>query len=157
MTKTNVIRLLEKADIPFRTADYEVDESDLSGVHVARQLGQPCEQVFKTLVLRGAKLGPFVCCIPVAEEVDLKKAAEAAGEKKAEMLPLKELLPTTGYIRGGCSPVGMKKKYPIWLDETAELYGEIAVSAGVRGMQVILAPQDLIRFTGAKVTDLTIV
>ena len=157
MTKTNVIRQLEKAGIPFRTAEYEVDEADLSGVHVARQLGQPCEQVFKTLVLRGPKLGPFVCCIPVAEEVDLKKAAEAAGEKKAEMLPLKELLPTTGYIRGGCSPVGLTKKYPIWLDETAELYGEIAVSAGVRGMQVILAPQDLIRFTGAKVTDLTIV
>ncbi len=157
MTKTNVIRLLEKADIPFRTAEYEVDESDLSGVHVARQLGQPCEQVFKTLVLRGAKLGPFVCCIPVAEEVDLKKAADAAGEKKVEMLPMKELLPTTGYIRGGCSPVGMKKKYPVWLDETAELYDEIAVSAGVRGMQVILAPQDLMGFVGARVADLTIV
>ena len=157
MTKTNVIRLLEKADIPFRTAEYEVDESDLSGVHVARQLGKPCEQVFKTLVLRGAKLGPFVCCIPVAEEVDLKKAADAAGEKKVEMLPMKELLPTTGYIRGGCSPVGMKKKYPVWLDETAELYDEIAVSAGVRGMQVILAPQDLMGFVGARVADLTIV
>ncbi|MBU9725119.1 Cys-tRNA(Pro) deacylase [Diplocloster modestus] len=157
MTKTNVIRLLEKAGIPFRTAEYEVDESDLSGVHVARQLGQPCEQVFKTLVLRGAKLGPFVCCIPVAEEVDLKKAADAAGEKKVEMLPMKELLPTTGYIRGGCSPVGMKKKYPVWLDETAELYDEIAVSAGVRGMQVILAPQDLMGFVGARVADLTIV
>ena len=157
MTKTNVIRLQEKAGIPFRTAEYEVDESDLSGVHVARQLGQPCEQVFKTLVLRGAKLGPFVCCIPVAEEVDLKKAADAAGEKKVEMLPMKELLPTTGYIRGGCSPVGMKKKYPVWLDETAELYDEIAVSAGVRGMQVILAPQDLMGFVGARVADLTIV
>lgn len=156
MNKTNAVRLLEAAGINFRTAEYEVDENDLSGVHVAKQLGQPPEQVFKTLVLKGEKKGYIVCCIPVAEELDLKKAAKAAGDKKVEMLPLKELLPVTGYIRGGCSPVGMKKKFPTFIDETAVLFDEIAVSAGVRGGQIIIAPDDLCGYTGAEYAELTV-
>lgn len=154
MNKTNVMRLLETAGVAFRTMEYEVDENDLSGVHVAAQLNQPVEQVFKTLVLHGEKTGHLVCCIPVAEELDLKKAAKAAGDKKVEMLPMKELLNVTGYIRGGCSPVGMKKKFPTFIDETAVLFDEIAVSAGIRGAQVILNPEDLCAYTEAVFVDL---
>ena len=117
--KTNVMRLLDAAGIPYRTQEYEVDEKDLSGVHVAESIGQDVDTVFKTLVLKGEKTGYLVCCIPVAEELDLKKAARAAGDKKVEMLPMKELLPVTGYIRGGCSPVGMKKKFPTYIEESA--------------------------------------
>lgn len=141
--KTNVMRLLDAAGISYKTAVYEVDEHDLSGVHVAAQLGQDPDACFKTLVLKGERTGFLVCCIPVAEELDLRKAARAAGDKKVEMIPMKELLPTTGYIRGGCSPVGMKKKFPVYIEETAVLFDEIAVSAGVRGAQVILNPEDL--------------
>lgn len=148
------MRLLDAAKIPYKTAEYEVDENDLSGIHVAEQLGQPAEQVFKTLVLKGERTGFFVCCIPVDKELDLKKAAKAAGDKKAEMLPLKDLLPTTGYIRGGCSPVGMKKKFPTFIDETAELFDEIAVSAGVRGAQIIINGENLSEYLGAKFADL---
>lgn len=154
MNKTNVMRLLETAGVAFCTMEYEVDENDLSGVHVAEQLCQPVEQVFKTLVLHGEKTGYLVCCIPVAEELDLKKAARAAGDKKVEMLPMKELFPVTGYIRGGCSPVGMKKKFPTFIDETAVLFDEIAVSAGVRGAQIILNPEDLCAYTEAEFADL---
>ncbi|MBQ8787861.1 MAG: Cys-tRNA(Pro) deacylase [Oscillospiraceae bacterium] len=156
MTKTNAMRLLEAAKIPFRTAEYEVDENDLSGMHVANQLGQPPEQVFKTLVLKGERTGYFVCCIPVNEELDLKKAAKAAGDKKCEMLHVKDLLGVTGYIRGGCSPVGMKKKFPTFFDETAELFDEIAVSAGVRGAQIIAEPMALCGYVEAKLLDLTV-
>lgn len=150
------MRLLDAAKIPYKTAEYEVDENDLSGIHVAEQLGQPAEQVFKTLVLKGERTGFFVCCIPVDKELDLKKAAKAAGDKKAEMLPLKDLLPTTGYIRGGCSPVGMKKKFPTFIDETAELFDEIAVSAGVRGAQIIVNGGTLAEYLGAKFADLVL-
>lgn len=150
------MRLLDAAKIPYKTAEYEVDENDLSGIHVAEQLGQPAEQVFKTLVLKGERTGFFVCCIPVDKELDLKKAAKAAGDKKAEMLPLKSLLPTTGYIRGGCSPVGMKKKFPTFIDETAELFDEIAVSAGVRGAQIIVNATALAEYLGAKSADLVL-
>lgn len=153
--KTNVMRLLDAAGIPYRTQEYEVDEKDLSGVHVAESIGQDVDTVFKTLVLKGEKTGYLVCCIPVAEELDLKKAARAAGDKKVEMLPMKELLPVTGYIRGGCSPVGMKKKFPTYIEETAELFDEIAVSAGIRGAQVILNPEDLRRYIEAVFADLT--
>ena len=156
MTKTNAMRLLEAASIPFRIMEYEVDETDLSGVHVARQLGEPVEQVFKTLVLKGNRTGYLVCCIPVAEELDLKKVAKAAGDKHVELLPMKELLPVTGYIRGGCSPIGMKKHFPTYLDETAILFEEIAVSAGVRGAQILLNPEDLIRYVQAETVDLTV-
>ena len=153
--KTNVMRLLDAAGIPYRTQEYEVDEKDLTGVHVAESIGQDVDTVFKTLVLKGEKTGYLVCCIPVAEELDLKKAARAAGDKKVEMLPMKELLPVTGYIRGGCSPVGMKKKFPTYIEETAELFDEIAVSAGIRGAQVILNPEDLRRYIEAVFADLT--
>lgn len=156
MNKTNAMRLLEAAGIPFRTAEYEVDENDLSGVHVAEQLGQPPEQVFKTLVLKGERTGYFVCCIPVNAELDLKKAAKAAGDKKCEMLHVKDLLGVTGYIRGGCSPVGMKKKFPTFIDETAILFDEIAVSAGVRGAQIIVEPNALCEYVGAKMIELTL-
>lgn len=150
------MRLLDAAKIPYKTAEYEVNENDLSGIHVAEQLGQPAEQVFKTLVLKGERTGFFVCCIPVDKELDLKKAAKAAGDKKAEMLPLKDLLPTTGYIRGGCSPIGMKKTFPTFIDETAELFDEIAVSAGVRGAQIIINGENLSEYLGAKFADLVL-
>lgn len=155
MNKTNAVRMLEAAKIKFRTAEYTVDENDLSGMHVAEQLGQPPEQVFKTLVLKGEKKGYLVCCIPVDRELDLKKAAKAAGDKKVEMIPMKDLLSVTGYIRGGCSPVGMKKKFPTYIDETAILFDEIAVSAGVRGGQIIINPDDLCNYVEGEYVDLT--
>jgi len=155
MVKTNAVRLLTAAGIALETLEYEVDENDLSGVHVAEQLGQPVEQVFKTLVLKGDKLGYLVCCIPVAEELDLKKVAKVAGDKRVEMILMKDLLPVTGYIRGGCSPIGMKKKFPTFLDETVILFDEIAISAGVRGAQILLNPEDLMRYTEAVTGDLT--
>lgn len=155
MNKTNAVRMLEAAKINFRTAEYTVDENDLSGMHVAEQLGQPPEQVFKTLVLKGEKKGYLVCCIPVDRELDLKKAAKAAGDKKVEMIPMKDLLSVTGYLRGGCSPVGMKKKFPTYIDETAILFDEIAVSAGVRGGQIIIAPDDLCNYVEGEYVDLT--
>lgn len=155
MTKTNVMRLLEQADIPFRTAEYEYDESDLSGNHAADSIGMPQEQVFKTLVTRAGKGGIYVFCIPVCDELDLKKAAKACGEKSIEMLHVKELLTVTGYIRGGCSPIGMKKKFPTYIDETAILFDEIAVSAGMRGEQVILSPDALAEYIDAELFDLT--
>ena len=155
MTKTNAMRLLEKANIPFEAVSYPVDENDLSGVHTAREIGYPPEQLFKTLVLHGERTGYFVCCIPCGEEVDLRLAAKAAGDKKAEMLPMKALLPVTGYIRGGCSPVGMKKKFPTFFDETAELFDEIAVSSGMRGTMLRLSPRQLIEYVGAKLAPLT--
>ncbi|MBR1821250.1 MAG: Cys-tRNA(Pro) deacylase [Clostridia bacterium] len=155
MTITNAMRLLKQANIPFETSEYEVDESDLSGVHAARMLGVEPDQVFKTLVARGGKSGIYVFCIPVAEELDLKKCATAVGEKKLEMIHVKELLGLTGYIRGGCSPIGMKKKYPTYIDEIATLFDAIYVSAGMRGQQLILNPEDLRAYTDARFVDLT--
>ena len=155
MTTTNAMRLLMKAGIPFRTAEYEVDESDLSGVHAAQALGIDPDCMFKTLVARGDKRGVSVFCIPVAEELDLKKAAAVTGDKKVEMIHVKELLGLTGYIRGGCSPIGMKKKYPTYIDETAVLFDEIYVSAGMRGQQIILDPEGLRAYTDAAFADLT--
>lgn len=155
MSKTNAMRLLDSAHIPYRTASYVVDENDLSGVHVAAQLGQPPEQVFKTLVLVGERTGHLVCCIPSSCELDLRKVAAAAGDKKVEMLPLKALLDVTGYIRGGCSPLGMKKLFPTFIDETAQLFDEVAVSAGVRGEQVILRADALASLIDACFADLT--
>ena len=155
MTKTNAVRLMEQAGILCRTAEYEYDENDLRGTHAAHAVGMPEEQVFKTLVARGDKQGILVFCIPVCCELDLKKAAKAAGDKKVDLVAVKELLGLTGYIRGGCSPIGMKKIYPTFIDETAELSEEIAVSAGIRGQQMILHPQDLIDYAGMTVCDLT--
>lgn len=154
-TKTNAMRLLEQAGIPFRIETYEFDEDHLGGEHVAAQVSLPAEQIFKTLVVRGDKKGIMVFCIPVMNELNLKKAAKASGDKKVEMTHVKELLGLTGYIRGGCSPIGMKKKYPTWFDETAMLYDEIAVSAGVRGMQLILNPEALKKFVDAVYADIT--
>ena len=154
INKTNVARLLDKAKVPYELIPYEVDENDQSAVHVAASLGEDIEQVFKTLVLRGDKTGHFVCVIPGEHEVDLKMAAKASGNKKCEMLPLKELLPTTGYIRGGCSPIGMKKHFPTYIHDTCLSFPYIYVSAGVRGLQIKLAPQDLIREARAEVCAL---
>lgn len=153
--KTNALRIVQQAGISYREESYEYDEKDLSGLHAAQALSFPPEQVFKTLVARGERTGVNVFCIPVCCELDLKKAAKAAGDKNMALIPMKELLPTTGYIRGGCSPVGMKKKYPTFLDETCILWEEIAVSAGARGRQMILAPEDLRGLTGAKLADIT--
>ncbi len=153
--KTNAVRLIQQAKIPCREAFYEYDEQDLSGLHAAEAVGMPPEQVFKTLVARGDRTGINVFCIPVCCELDLKKAAKAAGDKKIELVAVKELLGLTGYIRGGCSPVGMKKKYPTFFDETCILWEEIAVSAGARGHQVILPPESLSQLVNAKLVDIT--
>ena len=153
-TKTNAVRLVEAAGIPCRESFYEYDEKDLRGTHAADAIGMPQEQVFKTLVARGEKTGIHVFCIPVCSELDLKKAAKAAGDKNMELIPVKELLSLTGYIRGGCSPVGMKKKYPTHFDETCILWEEIAVSAGARGHQMIVPPEALAELVNAKIVDI---
>ena len=155
MIKTNAMRLLEQAGAPYRATEYAYDENELNGMHAATAIGMPPEQVFKTLVARGDRTGILVFCIPVCCCLDLKKAAKATGDKKIEMTAVKELSGLTGYIRGGCSPIGMKKAYPTYIDETAELFSEIAVSAGVRGQQIILTPEDLISYAHMKICDLT--
>jgi len=154
--KTNAVRLVEQAKIPCKEAFYEFDENDLRGNHAAAAIGMPEEQVFKTLVARGERTGIHVFCIPVCCELDLKKAAKAAGDKNIALIPVKDLLSLTGYIRGGCSPVGMKKKYPTHMDETCILYEEIAVSAGARGHQMILNPEALAELIQADFVDLTL-
>ena len=154
INKTNVARLLDKAKVAYELIPYEVDESDLSAVHVAAQLGEDVDRVFKTIVLHGDKTGHFVCIVPGEHEIDLKKAAKVSGNKKCELLPMKELLPVTGYIRGGCSPIGMKKHFPTYLHESASAFDYIYVSAGQRGLQVKLSPGDLLREAGAAYADL---
>ena len=154
INKTNVARLLDKAGVAYELIPYEVDESDLSAVHVASSLGEDVEQVFKTIVLRGDRTGHFVCIIPGEHEVDLKMAAKASGNKKCELLPLKELQPVTGYIRGGCSPIGMKKRFPTYIHSTCLDYPYIYVSAGVRGLQLKISPQDIIHAVQAEVCPL---
>ena len=155
-TKTNAMRLLDGAKITYEVAEYEADESDLSGVHLAETLGVDVDRVFKTLVTRGDKNGLHVFVIPAAEELDLKKCAAVTGDKRIEMIAVKELLPLTGYIRGGCSPVGMKKSYPTHFEESCQLFDEIAVSAGERGHQMILPPIDLINLVNATLADLIV-
>ncbi|MDC7241000.1 MAG: Cys-tRNA(Pro) deacylase [Spirochaetales bacterium] len=154
MGKTNAIRLLESWKIPFSLKEYEVDESDLSAVSVAAKAGIDMDQVFKTLVLRASSNEVFVCVIPGCCELNLKKAAAAAGVKKADLIAVKEILLLTGYLRGGCSPVGMKKHYPTYIDETCTLYDEIYVSAGVRGLQVLISPASLAEVVEAEIADL---
>ncbi|MDR3343581.1 MAG: Cys-tRNA(Pro) deacylase [Treponema sp.] len=154
MQKTNALRLLDAAGIAYGIKEYPVDETDLSGVHAAHLVDIPPEQVFKTLVLQGASGAYGVCCIPVADELDLKKTARVMGEKKVDLIPLKDLLGVTGYIRGGCSPIGMKKQFPTYIDETALLFETIAISAGVRGMELILNPQDLVGYISATLADI---
>lgn len=154
MSKTNAVRILEAGNILHSVHSYEVDESDLSGISVATKIGADPDTVFKTLVAAGDKTKINVFCVPVTAELDLKKAAAASGNKKVEMLKLKDLLPVTGYIRGGCSPIGMKKNYPTYIDETAQVFEKIYVSAGIRGMQVLISPLDLKTATGAVFSDL---
>lgn len=153
--KTNAARLLDRAKIGYELVPYEVDENDLAATHVAEQLGEPIEQVFKTLILRGDRNGHFVCVVQGDREVDLKLAARISGNKSAAMIPMKELLPTTGYIRGGCSPIGMKRRFPTFIDVACERFDHIYISAGVRGLQLRLAPHDLVAYTEAVVADLT--
>ncbi len=154
MNKTNVVRILEANKIPHTVHEYEVDENDLSGISVAKKIGAEEDTVFKTLVAHGDKSGPVVFCIPVTADLNLKKAAAVSSNKKVEMLKVKELLPLTGYIRGGCSPVGMKKNFPTYIEETAQMFEKIYVSAGIRGMQVRLTPADLQKQTNAGFVDL---
>ena len=156
MKKTNAARLLDSQKIPYELIPYEVEENDLGAQHVADQLHEDIQQVFKTLVLQGDRSGHFVCVIPGAEEVDLKKAAKISGNKKCDLIPMNELLPLTGYIRGGCSPIGMKKAFPTYLHETAMQFDHIYVSAGVRGLQFKISPQHLIQASRATVCSLTV-
>lgn len=154
MEKTNATRLLDASSVSYEIRTYEYSEDDLSGVHAAAVLGMDPDRVFKTLVAKGDRTGICVFCIPVAAELDLKRAAAVSGNKKIEMAHVKDLLALTGYIRGGCSPVGMKKKYPTYIDETAQLYDTIAVSAGKRGMQMLLSPEDLRAYCEAEFADI---
>lgn len=151
INKTNAARLLDKAKIAYELIPYEVDENDLSAIHVADSLGENIEQVFKTLVLHGDKNGHFVCVIPGEHEVDLKLAAKASGNKKCDLIPMKELLPLTGYIRGGCTPIGMKKPFLTYIHESCLNYPYIYISAGQRGLQLKLDPNDLIKEVHAEV------
>ncbi len=155
MNKTNAMRQLDKAGIKYTEIEYEVDENDLSGVHIAEQTGLNPEIMFKTLVAKGDK-GFVVLCIPVSCELDLKKCAKVSGNKRVELVAVKELLGITGYIRGGCSPIGMKKKFPTFFDETAVLFDEITVSAGVRGCQLMLKREELLKFIEAELCELTV-
>lgn len=154
VNKTNAARLLDRAKIPYELIPYDFDENDLAAQHVADALGEDINQVFKTLVLHGDKAGFFVCVIPGNAEVDLKKAAKVAGAKKADLIPMRDLLATTGYIRGGCSPVGMKKPFPTFFHTTALDYPCIFVSAGQRGLQLKVDPRSLIAYVGASVADI---
>lgn len=152
--KTNAARLLDAAGIQYKLVPYEVDEDHLEASHVAEQLGEDLDTVFKTLVLRGDRNGLFVCVMPGSMEVDLKVAARISGNKNCEMIHVKELLPLTGYIRGGCSPIGMKKPLPTFIHESALLYDSIFISAGQRGLQLQISPTDLINYIGAEIYPL---
>lgn len=156
INKTNAARLLDRAKIAYKLIPYTVDENNLAATHVAEQLGEDISCVFKTLVLHGDRSGYFVCVIPGDMEVDLKKAAKVASAKKADLIPMKELLPLTGYIRGGCSPIGLKKPFPIFIHQSAQSFDTIYISAGVRGLQIAINPADLIKYTRATVADIIV-
>jgi Cys-tRNA(Pro)/Cys-tRNA(Cys) deacylase len=151
---SNALRMVKALGIPVRTIEYEVDEEDLSAAAAAAKTGVELDRIFKTLVAVGDKTGPFMCVIPGSEELDLKKAARASGNKSVTMLPLKELEPLTGYQRGGCSPLGSRKRLPVYIDETAQLWEELSVSAGHRGLQMLIAPDALLRATDGVYADL---
>lgn len=153
--KTNAARILDELQIAYKLVEYPVDEEHLDAVHVAAEVGMPPEQVFKTLCVRGDKNGIMFAVIPGNGELDLKALARVSGNKRAELVHLKEVLPLTGYIRGGCSPLGAKKNYPVYMDETCDLWDEIAISAGQRGMQIVASPADLQKATNATVAALT--
>ena len=152
--KTNAARLLDRAKITYELVPYQVDENNLAATHVAESLGEPIERVYKTLVLSGDRNGYFVCVVQGDKEVNLKAAAKVSGNKSAEMIPMKELLPTTGYIRGGCTPIGMKKRFPTFIDATVLQYDHIFISAGVRGLQLKINPTELIAYIEAQVADI---
>lgn len=151
--KTNAARLLDRAKIAYELIPYTVDENNLAATHVAEELGEDIASVFKTLILKGDRTGYFVCVIPGDKEVDLKSAARVSGNKSCDLIPMKELLPTTGYIRGGCSPIGMKRPFPTFIHATALDFDRIYISAGVRGLQIAIHPQELIDYVGATVVD----
>ncbi len=153
MNKTNAVRIVEAHKIPYETFEYEVNEDDLSGTSVARKINAGEDSVFKTLVTRNDKNSIFVFCIPVNQELNLKKAASASGSKKIEMIRQSELLPLTGYIKGGCSPIGMKKEYPVFIEETAQIMDNIYISAGIRGMQIRISPLNLAELIKGKFAD----
>lgn len=153
--KTNAARLLDRAKIGYQLVSYTVDENDLSATKVAASLGEPIEQVYKTLVLKGDRNGHFVCVIQGNKEVDLKAAAKVSGNKSAEMIPMKELLPTTGYIRGGCTPIGMKKPFPTFIDSSCTVFDYIYISAGMRGLQLKISPTELIAFVRATLANIS--
>lgn len=154
INKTNVARLLDKANISYELVPYEVDEDDLSATHIAEQLNENIEQVFKTLVLKGDRTGYFVCVIPGDKELNLKSAAKLSGNKSADLIPMKDLLATTGYIRGGCCPIGMKKSFPTFFHNSCAEFEYIYLSAGVRGLQVKASPTALVEYVRATVADL---
>lgn len=156
MIKTNAMRMLDRAKIAYKILEYEVDENDLSGMHIAEQVGYPPEQMFKTLVARGDKTGPLVFCIPVDREIDLKVAASVTSNKRVEMIHVKDLLALTGYIRGGVSPIGMKKKFPTWIDQSCMNFDRITVSSGTRGAQLLLEREALLSFVEAQIAALTV-
>mgnify|MGYP003304942623 CR=1 FL=1 len=153
--KTNAARLLDRAKISYELIPYTVDEDNLAATHVAKELGEDIATVFKTLVLRGDRTGLFVCVVPGDHEVDLKAAARVSSNKKADLIAMKELLPTTGYIRGGCSPIGMKRPLPTFIHATCMEHNKIYISAGVRGLQIAISPADLISYTGAEVAEIS--
>lgn len=153
--KTNAARLLDRAKISYELIPYTVDEDNLAATHVAEELGEDIATVFKTLVLRGDRTGLFVCVVPGDHEVDLKAAARVSSNKKADLIAMKELLPTTGYIRGGCSPIGMKRQLPTFIHATCMEHDKIYISAGVRGLQIAISPSDLIAYTGAEVAEIS--
>ena len=153
--KTNAARLLDRAKIAYELIPYTVDENNLAATHVAEELGEDIAMVFKTLILRGDRAGHFVCVVPGDHEVDLKAAARISGNKKAEMIPMKELLPTTGYIRGGCSPIGMKRPFPTFIHSSCLEHERIYISAGVRGLQIAIAPNYLVNYVGATVAEIS--
>lgn len=155
MNKTNAMRQLDAAKIKYTPCVYEVDENDLSGTHIADCIGLPYEKVFKTIVTRSDKGAVTVFCVPCNREIDLKKAAAVTGSKKIEPLAVKELLGVTGYIRGGCSPIGMKKKFPTYFDASVLELEELTVSAGTKGIQLLLSREELLRFVGASTADIT--
>ncbi len=155
MTKTNAMRMLDKAKIQYEALEYSYDDNDLSGVTIANSVGLPCKMVFKTIVAKGDKTGPIVICIPVDKDIDLKKAASVSGNKKVETVAVKELLGLTGYIRGGCSPIGMKKKFPTFMEKSAQDIEKIAISAGIKGCQLLIEASKLIAFVDAKTAELT--
>ena len=154
MTKTNAVRALDKAGIAYELRGYEIDEADLSAERAASKLGMPPETIFKTLITRGDKTGPLLACIPAGTELDLRALGEVSGNKRVEMVPLKEVLDLTGYMRGAVTPLAVKKPYPVFVDETVELWPIVGISGGTRGLEILLAPADLLRLTGATLADI---